>query len=484
MYVGGSNPSQDVVEASAQIKYSSKDTLKDLSAFRGFRRVISPKVGIKVQTHSPVTLIVTDPDGFTVDADTLVVTEREHIRGIPGVLYYSTDDNLDDLVYAPELKVGVYTIQVVPKPGVPPTATFSLEAMGAAKLVELAQDVPISEIPSQPFGILSTGDEIVPVQPTLLPNAPPTLVGLGDQTLDEGTTLDVGVSATDPDGDPITLSTTGLPAFASFTDHGDGTGLLALAPGFDDAGVYPGVQVMASDGLLTDTEVITITVIDVNCPPVADADGPYAGTVGQTVTFDGSGSFDPDGTIVLYEWDFESDGTFDFSSATSPTASHTYPDAFSGVVTLRVTDDDGGVGSDTAPVDVVLPPPEPWAVEYRWGDPPPGYSFDDWPIFEGWMNVRIENRGTGDAFNVTATVTDWPINTTVPDPDVTVGDIAAGSSAWSADTFTTRVDMTIPGVDPCEGVIWRIEYDDAYGTHHVIEDVPQFPPGEGPPPCP
>jgi hypothetical protein len=35
-------------------------------------------------------------------------------------------------------------------------------------------------------------------------------------------------------------------------------------------------------------------------------------------------------------------------------------------------------------------------------------------------------------------------------------------------------------VDPCEGVFWSIEYDDAAGFHHVIENVPEFPPGEGP----
>ena len=57
-------------------------------------------------------------------------------------------------------------------------------------------------------------------------------------------------------------------------------------------------------------------------------------------------------------------------------------------------------------------------------------------------------------------------------------------SAWSADTFTTHVDTSIPGIDSCEGVVWRIEYDDAAGVHHVIEGVPEFPPGEGPEACP
>ena len=120
-------------------------------------------------------------------------------------------------------------------------------------------------------------------------------------------------------------------------------------------------------------------------------------------------------------------------------------------------------------------------MEYRWGEPAPDYRWDG-NIFEGWMNVRIENRGSGDAFNVTAEVMSWPANTTLPDPNVTVGDIPAGGSAWSTDTFTVRVDMSI-NVDPCEGVFWRIDYDDASGVHHIVENVPEFPPGEGPSCC-
>lgn len=134
---------------------------------------------------------------------------------------------------------------------------------------------------------------------------------------------------------------------------------------------------------------------------------------------------------------------------------------------------------------VAPPPPQPdlWAVEYRWG-PPPAYSFE-WPWFKGRMNVRIENRGGvgGDAFNVTAEVMSWPPNTHVEDGSVTVGNIPAGGSAWSTDTFETWVDMSNPG-DPCDEVFWRIEYDDAAGVHHVVENVPEFPPGEGPAPCP
>ena len=122
-----------------------------------------------------------------------------------------------------------------------------------------------------------------------------------------------------------------------------------------------------------------------------------------------------------------------------------------------------------------------WAVEYRWGDPAPGFKQVNPTRLESWQQVRVENRGKVAAYNLVAEVMDAPSFVTVLDGTVTVGDIPVGGSAWSEDTFSIRVDSG-QKQDPCEGVVWRIEYDDAAGVHHVIEHVPQFPPGEGP--CP
>jgi hypothetical protein len=55
-------------------------------------------------------------------------------------------------------------------------------------------------------------------------NTPPVLTVPGPQTVDYHDNLSFGVSATDADGDPITLGVTGLPATLNFVDHGDGTG--------------------------------------------------------------------------------------------------------------------------------------------------------------------------------------------------------------------------------------------------------------------
>ena len=101
---------------------------------------------------------------------------------------------------------------------------------------------------------------------------------------------------------------------------------------------------------------LKITTYGVNDPPVADSNGPYTGTEGTPVTFDASGSYDLDGTIVLYEWDWNSDTVYDESSVT-PTTSHTWGDDASATITLRVTDNKGETDTDTTSVTVTNVPP-------------------------------------------------------------------------------------------------------------------------------
>lgn len=66
---------------------------------------------------------------------------------------------------------------------------------------------------------------------------------------------------------------------------------------------------------------------------------PDSGEVPLTVEFDASGSFDPDGEIVSWEWDFDGDGRFD--DATGEVVEYEFTQEGSYEVTLRVTDNNG-----------------------------------------------------------------------------------------------------------------------------------------------
>jgi PKD repeat protein len=85
-----------------------------------------------------------------------------------------------------------------------------------------------------------------------------------------------------------------------------------------------------------------------NQPPVADAGPDQTVSAGQLVNFSGEGSYDPDGNIENYVWDFG-----DGSVGTGITISHTYDNPGIYTVTLSVTDDNGSVGTDTAVITVL-----------------------------------------------------------------------------------------------------------------------------------
>ena len=94
-------------------------------------------------------------------------------------------------------------------------------------------------------------------------NAAPVLASIDDKTVTYDFLIEFGVTASD-DGLPkdpgaITLTAATLPAGASFTDNGDGTGTFSWIPTADDVGIHD-ITFTASDGLLEDTETISITV--------------------------------------------------------------------------------------------------------------------------------------------------------------------------------------------------------------------------------
>jgi PKD repeat protein len=91
-----------------------------------------------------------------------------------------------------------------------------------------------------------------------------------------------------------------------------------------------------------------------NVPPVANPGGPYTGIAGTPLMLDGSMSFDSDGQIVAYLWDFG-----DGASDTLDKPSHTYAAPGIYTVTLTVTDDDGATGMMTTMANIGVPGNQP-----------------------------------------------------------------------------------------------------------------------------
>jgi glucose/arabinose dehydrogenase len=114
-----------------------------------------------------------------------------------------------------------------------------------------------------------------------------------------------------------------------------------------DLKIGPGGDLFYVD--MDDGTVHRITFAAANQPPTAVVTAnPTNGPVPLTISFDGTGSSDPEGRPLSYSWDLNGDGTF--GDATGPTASYTYTTAGVYHPSLRVTDDQGA--SDTASVTV------------------------------------------------------------------------------------------------------------------------------------
>jgi PKD repeat protein len=103
---------------------------------------------------------------------------------------------------------------------------------------------------------------------------------------------------------------------------------------------------------------------------------PASPAAGALVTFNGSASSDPDGSIVLYQWDFNADGVPD---ATGSTATRTFS-AGTYSVRLTVTDNQGATGTHvrtvTVPTAANQPPTAAFTASPSSGQPGTWFTFN------------------------------------------------------------------------------------------------------------
>ena len=185
--------------------------------------------------------------------------------------------------------------------------------------------------------------------------APPNLPPLAKMTL-PGTLFRSGASLTfsssgslDPEGQLVKLS----------WNFGDNTPVVVQNQPGATAHIYAStgsfeVSLTAEDAKgAVNTVVSRITLDSTNAPPIASfVTGSTSTVLGATVNFNPSGSSDPDGSLVRFDWEF-GDGT-SLSRTNALPIEHVFQSAGSKKVRLTVTDNDGLSSSTTSDIQVRL----------------------------------------------------------------------------------------------------------------------------------
>ena len=133
---------------------------------------------------------------------------------------------------------------------------------------------------------------------------------------------------------------------------------------FSHSGTFTVILIVTDNNGASDSTSKTITVEEPNKTPVARFTWTYAGsrvtveprTGKVSITFDASTSYDPDGKVTQYAWDWNSDGVYDDTSDEAISV-HEFPTTGELDITLQVTDDKGATGKVTKHVTFIGPQP-------------------------------------------------------------------------------------------------------------------------------
>lgn len=236
---------------------------------------------------------------------------------------------------------------------------------------------------------------------------------------DEGT---YGLEVTSLRDNVTVFTATGIPTSANAT-HDYTVNWSALSQG--EKGVTLQIDT-DGDGIFEQTITSDATLQ----PPIAEANGPYEGNEGSPVMLNASVSYDPDGNITLYEWDFDGDEIYDTNS-TSSNITHTWDDDYNGTVTIRVTDDEGLTDTDSAEVTVLNVPPMVEAgpditAECCVDEIPLNATFTD----PGWLDTHAATIDWGDGTVEAGTV------------DEIEGTVSGSHTYTGCGTFTLTLTVT------------------------------------------
>jgi hypothetical protein len=259
-----------------------------------------------------------------------------------------------------------------------------------------------------------------------------------------------------------TLSwTADLPSGTSATfetrSSSDGSTWSAWAPVSGSGGTIPSPdgRYLQYRATLTTTDVYASPEIgsvvigyDSNAP-IADAGGPYTTSEGVPLELDGSGSTDPNDSIVAYEWDLDYDGSFDVS-ATGITTTVTFPDGPEmRTIALRVRDESGLTDeqSTTVTINNVVPTADaggPYSVDEGGSVALSGSGTD---VPSDTLTYAWDLDDDGDFDDATSQSTTFDASSLDgPDTVTVVLQVSDGDGGVTTDTATISVDNVAPTV--------------------------------------
>ncbi|MDQ2054593.1 PKD domain-containing protein [Halobellus sp. H-GB7] len=225
---------------------------------------------------------------------------------------------------------------------------------------EVTYDVEIpADADAGDYSVTTEGSGINPANDERIAESTTTTITVQTTPDNQDPSASFSASPSDPTvGDSVSFDASGSSdadgSIASYEwDFGDGTSATGASPShsYDSAGSYTVSLTVTDDDGATATTQQTITVSEAapenQAPSASFSASPSDPAVGDSVSFDASGSSDADGSIASYEWDF-GDGSTDSGDSVT----HTFSSPGDYDVELTVTDDDGATDTTTQTVSV------------------------------------------------------------------------------------------------------------------------------------
>jgi plastocyanin len=205
---------------------------------------------------------------------------------------------------------------------------------------------------------VTSAPQLTPATLTISSSAT-TYVGVGQQ-------LKLNATITYPDGSALQSGSVGAYLLYSGTPTVNDTVPIVFDSGLQfwigsytlqstDPGGLWSLFIKASDVSTPPNTGSTTKVVTTqdHSPSASFTPSTTSASAGTSISFNGTASYDPDGTVASWSWNFG-----DGSSGLGSTATHTYTTANTYTVTLTVTDNSGSTGTGTSQITITGLPPD------------------------------------------------------------------------------------------------------------------------------